>query len=92
MKLSDRQYQELHDYIYNYPTLRENGFLPDELRNVLRKYSNLYERFNVKKYDEAMMGNTCGIYEGKFVIYHCDVLHAIHAGIENRDLTLEEWD
>ena len=47
---------------------------------------------NGEKYDEAMWGNTCGMWDGKFVIYHCDVLKAIQCGIENRDLKLEEWD
>lgn len=92
MRLSEEKRNELYDFIYNYPTFRKEGFLPDEQTLVLEKYQKLYPNFNLKKYDDAMMGNTCMMYKGKFVMYHCDVHKAVQCGIEERDLMIDEWD
>jgi len=92
MELTLEQHDEIYDFINEYPTFREEGFLPLEQSVVLQKYKKIYPNFNMEKYGEAMMGNTCGMYNGQFVMYHCDVHKAIVCGIENRDLSLEEWD
>ena len=93
MKLTEKEHKDIHDFIYEYPTLRlTDGFLPFEIKETVEYYTKEYPTFNMKKFDDAMMGNTCGMYKGKFVIYHCDVHHAILCGIENRDLKIDEWD
>jgi len=86
--MTNKEKNELYDWVYKYPTRYEKGFMPDELTNVLSEYPNI----DMKKYDEAMMGNTCVMYEGKFCMYHTDVYHALLCGIEGRDLKLTEWD
>jgi len=80
--------KELHDYIYKFPTKYDVGFLPEELQEVIDKFPQM----DMKKWDDAMMGNTCQMREGKLVIYHCDVLVAVRCGLEKRDQTLMEWD
>ena len=92
MKLNKKQEKEIYDFIYNYPTNQKSGFLPDEIDFVLRKYKDLYPHFDMDKWDDSMMGNTCGMYKGKFVIYHCDILHGLYCGIEGRGMTIDEWD
>ena len=87
-KLNSIQKKEIYNFIYNYKTKYLEGFMPDELTNVLKKFPNI----NMSKYSNAMMGNTCIMYEDKFCMYHCDVYNAIICGLEDRELTLEEWD
>ena len=43
-------------------------------------------------FNDALMGNTCMVKDGKIVQYHCDIYKAIICGIENRGLRLSEWD
>jgi len=83
------KYKELEEFIYNYPTENEQGFLDSELEIVLEKYPDI----NKEKVDNALMGNTGQISnKGKFINYHHDVLKAVIAGIENRELKVWEWD
>jgi hypothetical protein len=85
-------YKELEDKIYNYPTKYKEGFLYTEIQEVLKDYPNI----SMKHFDDGMLGNTCSakMENNKLtpVIYHCDVLKSLIAGIEGRNLTVEEWD
>lgn len=93
MILSKEENAKLHRFIYTFPTERGNhGFKPYELETILKKYKNLYPKFSMEHYSSAMRGNTCMMHGGKLVMYHCDVFKAIQAGIENRELTVGEWD
>ena len=80
--------KKLYNLVYEYPTKYKEGFLPDEIKEILKQFPNI----NMDKYDDAMMANTCAMREGKLVMYHCDILAAITCGIENRDMRIEEWD
>ena len=79
---------ELHDLVYDWPTRHKEGFMPDELKEIRDKFPQM----DMDKWDDAMMGNTCMMFEGQFCIYHCDVLVALRCGLEKRDQTLMEWD
>jgi len=81
-------YKEIDDKVDNYKTKHKEGFLEEEIRDIIKDYPN----FNMDKYDDAMMGNTCLMKEGKYVIYHCDVRTALLCGIEDRDQTFFEFD
>ena len=71
-----------------YKTKYPEGFLPEELKDLLKDFPAI----NMEKYNDAMKGNTCTMREGKFCIYHVDVYNALLCGLEDRDLTLGEWD
>ena len=75
---------EIENLVYNYPTKSQYGFLPNELKDIISKFPNI----NMKKFDDAMMGNTCMMDEDtqEAIMYHCDVYKAIICGIENRKL------
>ena len=81
---------KIEDKVYKYPTKYKEGFLPEEIEELLEEYN--YHNFNKKKFDEALTGITCMVREGKTLIYHCDILTALRCGVENRKQRLEEWD
>jgi len=85
---SNHLYKKLEDKVYKYPTKSKYGFHNDELETLLKDYPDI----NMDKFNEAMMGNTCMIDEGGVIMYHCDIFVALKCGIENRELTIEEWD
>jgi hypothetical protein len=81
--------KQLKDLVYNYPTKHEQGFIRAELQDILSKFPDI----RMDKYNDAMMGNTCMLDKiDGVIIYHCDVYKAILCGIEDRNLTLNEWD
>lgn len=80
--------KEIQDKIYSYKTKHKEGFLQTEVNTLLIDYPNI----NMDKFNDALMGNTCMLKDGKIVQYHCDIYKAIICGIENRGLTLNEWD
>ena len=82
----------LKDLVYNYKTISEWGFMQEEIQKLIDKFPN----FNIDKYNDAMMGNTCMMinYKGKDTIvnYHCDVLTGLRCGVENREQFGYEFD
>ena len=78
----------LIEKIYNYPTKYKEGFINEEIENLLKEFPNIHK----DKFNNALHGNTCMMKEGKIISYHCDILSAIRCGLENRDLTIWEWD
>lgn len=87
--INKTDYEILKDKIYNYNTESEFGFNPKEIKDLLVDYPNI----NMDKFNNAMFGNTCMMNErDELIIYHVDILKAIICGIENRDLTVGEWD
>ncbi len=80
---------DLKKLVNEYPTKSEYGFTEVEQEELLKNFPNV----NMEKYNNAMRGNTCMINDDQEIIsYHCDVLKALYCGIENRDLTQEEFD
>jgi len=75
--------------VYHYPTKSEFGFSEEELALLLSWFPTI----NKKKFNDAMIGNTCMTDKnGGLINYHIDVLTALKCGFENRDLTLAEFD
>lgn len=78
------------DVAHTYPTKNAIGFNGKELEKLLSYYS---DKVNEDKFFDALKGNTCMLNEdGDVIMYHCDVSTAMKCGIENRDITFEEWD
>ena len=80
--------KEIQDKVYTYKTKHKEGFLQTEIDTLLIDYPDI----NMDKFNDALMGNTCMVKDGKIVQYHCDIYKAIICGIENRGLTVNEWD
>jgi hypothetical protein len=90
-ELTPRQklYKEIYDKVYNYPTKYPEGFIKSEIDDLIKDYPD----FDMNKYYDAMMGNTCHMSkDNELIMYHCDVEHGLRCGIEKRALTLDEWD
>ena len=87
--LTVKEYDKIEQFIYTYPTKNKQGFVVEEEQKILK----LFPEINMEKYHDALMGNTCMVSpEGQTIIYHCDIFKALLCGIENRNLTVEEWD
>jgi hypothetical protein len=90
--LTKKEKERIETFIYSYKTYNKFGFIYEELEEIFKLFTNL----NMKKFDLSMRGNTCiaTTYKGnsRIVNYHCDVYHALLCGLENRNLTIAEWD
>jgi hypothetical protein len=79
--------ENLTDFIYNYPTKHQYGFMSSETNEILEKY-----KIDKEKFYTALGVNTCMIIEGEILNYHCDIELALRCVIENREKRLDEWD
>lgn len=89
MKLTKAERKEIDDYITNFKLDHEVGFTSMEILDVVNHYE---DRINKDKFYEALRGNTCAQINGLIRTYPIDVYHAVLAGIEDRSLTIYEWD
>ena len=80
--------KEIEDKIYNFKTKHKEGFLQTEIDTLLIDYPNI----NMDRFNDALIGNTCLVKNGKIVQYHCDIYKALMCGIQNRGLRASEWD
>lgn len=80
--------KELEDLVYNYPTKYEEGFTGEEIKAL----SAQFPQTTYEKVSDKIGVVTCITRDGQTVIYHCDILTALRCALENRDMTLEEWD
>lgn len=65
-----------------------DGFTRQELEDLMNTFTNL----NKERVFDALNGNTGVLIKGEFVRYKHDIVSAIKCGIEDRELTLDEWD
>ena len=84
-----KYYDEADKAVSEFKTKNEEGFTNDEMKELLK---NNFEGINMDKFYNAMMGNTCMVIGDEIINYHCDVEKALRCGLENRDLTIGEWD
>ena len=80
--------KKLYKLVYEYPTKYKEGFLPDEIKEILKTFPNI----NMDKYNDAMGVHTVIIIENDIITFHNDILTAFKCGIENRDITIGEFD
>lgn len=78
----------VHKLVYEFKTKHKQGFTQDERFEILKNFPNI----NMDKFYDALRGNTSMVIGGQGITYHCDIEKAIICGIENRDLTVSEWD
>jgi len=86
--MNNKEYKKLEELVYNYPTEYKEGFMWEEENKLLEKFPDI----KMDRYTNAMRGNTCMVKNGHIITYHCDILKALVCGIEDRDLTVLEWD
>ena len=78
----------IREKVYNYPTNHQEGFVQSEVEALLKECPNI----DMKKFNSALMGNTCMVKDNEIVQYHCDIEKALLCGIEKRSLRSYEWD
>jgi Ca2+-binding EF-hand superfamily protein len=81
-------YEEIRKEINDFPTKSEYGFTKAEITTLLNKFKGV----NLKKFQEAMYGNTCMMENNELINYHHDVEMALICGLQNRSLKVGEWD
>ena len=69
----------LREFIDEYPTKHDMGFVDNEVKELI----SLFPEINMEKFFESTNGNTCMLYEGETISYHCDILQAIMYGLPN---------
>ena len=80
--------KKLERLVNDFPTKYEEGFVHKEIMKLV-------SRFSETTYDEVMekMGVvTANLRDGQTVYFHCDVLTALRCAIEDREMTVGEWD
>ena len=87
-RLTNKEFKELEDLVYNYPTKNKEGFIWEEQNKLLEQFPDI----NIDKFNSVLTGITCIMADGHLVIYHCDILQALVCGLENRNQTVAEWD
>ena len=92
MRLTKKEYEELTEFITNYPVSNEHGFTINEQRNVIDVLSNQYPNFNTDAYWAAQNNITSTIDNGNIITYHTDVLLSCVCAIESRKPTAYEFD
>ena len=78
----------LYELVYKYKTKHRQGFTFLEIKDLLVRFPTI----NEDKFFDALRGNTCMIVEKDMITYHCDIVTALSCGLENRNITLNEWD
>lgn len=78
----------LEKLIYNYKTTYKEGFTSKEIQALITKFPTLKK----DKFFDSLNGITCMVREGNIITYHCDIISALKCGLENRNLTIDEWD
>ena len=78
----------IHELVYQYPTVHKEGFTQPEIKDLLKNFSHI----NMDKFDDALNGITCLYIHPHTVIYHHDIEKALECGVQNRDLGIDEWD
>ena len=77
----------VYNAVYQYKTKYKEGFIEDEVRDLLSTLNVSAEEF------EAAFGvQTCLVVLKDIIYYHCDVHTALSCVIENRDIKPHEFD
>jgi hypothetical protein len=85
------KYTLADDFVTTYPRKHEQGFVHTEITAILKTCKRV-EGFSEEKFYDALMCNTGLLIEGEFITYPHDIELAVACGLENRDLTISEWD
>jgi len=91
LKQNEILYDKVKTVVYNFDKQYEIGFTNEEIDVLLKEnYSNI----NMEKFENALNGITMYINPETHVglIYDIDIVKGIICGIQNRELTAEEWD
>lgn len=79
---------QLHEKVYEFKTKYSQGFLKTEIKTLIKEFKGV----TLKKMNEKLGGITVGSSPDGYLIYHCDVLTALHCILENRDMYQHEFD
>lgn len=79
---------KIRDVVYGYKTKHEEGFVQSEIDELLKNYPEI----DMKRFNDALMGITCMLREKDVIVYHCDIEKALYCGLQNRSLSIYEWD
>lgn len=82
-------FKELKDKVYNYPTKHFEGFLEEELKQLLQKE---FPKIKLEDYHSKLGVHTAMLKEDGIITYHSDVILGITCCLENREISLLEFD
>ena len=82
-----RKTKDAEKLIANYNTKHEYGFTGEEVKDVLHRL-----KVDVEDYAERLGVYTGMFIEGDSITYHSDVLLGVTLSIQDREMTIAEWD
>jgi hypothetical protein len=89
----EMNYKEIEDLVDNTEHEHKMGLTRAEYFPIVEKVKSDSEVYNEDKFWDALNGITCmRNSNNETVIYHCDIKHALFCAVDNRGLTIDEWD
>ena len=86
--MTENEKKDKLSLVYKFKTKYSVGFLSEETTELLKEFPGI----NMDKFKWALFGNTCPVIDEEVLKYKHDVYKAIVCGIENRDLSADEFD
>ena len=80
----------LSDLVYNRKTKHKEGYTEKEINKLLSTIGRF--NLNMKRFNDALTGITCMMFDDEIVTYHCDILTALRVAMEDRPMRAYEWD
>lgn len=68
----------LDSLVYNYPTHYKEGFLQNEIEDLLSKFPNS----DKDKFNNSLIGDTYIFIDSKPVLYRIDILRALNKSLQ----------
>jgi hypothetical protein len=81
------EYNELEDFVYNYPTKHKQGFTGKEVLQFIEEL-----KLDKDTFFDKLGVNTCMLVDGDVITYHRDILKGLLCVLENRDMYWYEFD
>lgn len=82
--------QVVRNFVDKLDTKYKEGLTKEEVAETVAYFKGA--NFSKKKFRDAMTGNTGIVIEGEPLIYKHDVIKALICALEDRELTIPEWD
>ena len=80
--------EEIIKTVSFFPTKNKEGFTDAEIQKLITNFPEI----NLKRFYSALQNITCMSINDEIVTYHSDVQLALRLGLDNREMTQEEFD
>jgi hypothetical protein len=82
------QYNRIARIVDNFPRKYQYGFKREEINELLKEFPEI----NMDKFNDATSYISAMVVDNHILIYPHDIYKGVICGLENRDITMEEFD